>query len=67
MYIFIVICLIPYCIKNTAVVSSCSEEQLSCCLDLHEQGLSELDVFASDLSLLDVPDFVFCFLLIISV
>lgn len=44
MHIFILICLYLSGYK-TPLLSHCgSEEQLSCCLDLHEQGLSELDL-----------------------
>ena len=43
--------------KKQLLSHSGSDEQLSCHLDLHEQGLTErLDLFALDLSELDVLD-----------
>ena len=45
--------LIPQYIKKNLLPHPGSEEQLSCCLDLCEQGLSELDRSSLEL---DVPD-----------
>lgn len=48
------VCFISVYKKNTTHPGT--TEQLSCCLVLHEEGLSKQDLFALDVSELDVPE-----------